>query len=136
MQEAQPAPGESAMFLAIRRIALLAGILEEQPAELTVVLSAAIVMERRDRQVRQDVLVDGTFYCCCPRHTPFGNDHSASRPHLLEPVDRRLLCLFQGFNARWLAPPWLELLPGPGGRVLGEAEGGGRTDVGHRTCLC
>src|SRR5436190_5287864 len=118
MQQAQPAPGERAVLLAIRRIAPLAGILEEQPAKLVVVLRAAIVVERGDGQVRQDVLIDGTFYCCCPRHTPFGNDRGASRPHAPEPVDRRLLYLSHGVNARGRAPPWLELLPGPGRRVV------------------
>jgi hypothetical protein len=61
MQEAQPAPGERAMLVPIRRIVLLAGILEEQPAELAVLLCAAIVVEGGDWQVRQDVLIDGTF---------------------------------------------------------------------------
>jgi hypothetical protein len=61
MQEAQPAPGESAVLLSVRRIALSAGILEEQPAELALLPCASIVAESSDGQVRQDVLVDGTF---------------------------------------------------------------------------
>src|SRR5918911_3449911 len=117
MQQAKPPPDEGAMLLTIRRIALLAGILEEQPAELAVVLGAAIVVQRSDGQVRQDVLVDGPFDCCGRRPAPFGNDSRASRPHALEPVDGRLLFLFQGFDALGLDLPWLQLLPGSGGLV-------------------
>src|SRR5438046_2331728 len=85
MHEAQPAPGESVLVLAIRRIALPTGILEEKPAELAILLCAPIVMESSDGQVRQDLLVDGTFQCCRRRPASFGDDRSASRSHALEP---------------------------------------------------
>jgi hypothetical protein len=114
MERCEPLAGEQAVFLDLRRIALVAGVLEEQPRAPVVICDEAVAGKGRHADLRQHLAVEATRdleLACAPA---LGDHRRPCWAKAVETVDGRRapLLALENLSRRRSASTSADLLPG------------------------